>query len=95
MAKRFAGVVSGLSANAVDGFFEYGQLPPGVMFLANGNVFLKTIAQFKEGSPLVAFCLEDGMPLEISDTDMVRLFSGSFEVTPSLSPVSGDTTESN
>ena len=94
MAKRFAGVVSGLKSNAVEGFFEYGQLPAGVIFLANGTLFLKTVAQFEEGSGLLAFCLEDGVPLKIADTDMVRLFNGSFEVTPSLTPFA-DTSESN
>jgi hypothetical protein len=94
MSKRFAGVVSGLSGNALEGFFEYGQLPAGVIFLANGTLFLKTIAQLEQGTPLIAFCLEDGAPLEIADTDMVRLFSGTFEVTPSLTPFA-DTSESN
>jgi hypothetical protein len=95
MSKRFAGLVSGFSENVRAGFLEYGQLPPGVLFYANGSLFLKTIAQIDKDAGLISFCLEDGMPLEIKDTDMVRLFSGSFEVSPSLTPVTIGASESN
>jgi hypothetical protein len=85
MSDRFAGIVEGRNADIVFGLVVYSQLPMGVVFRINGQLFLKTSASY-DGEHFLSFSLDDGNILEINPGDMVKIFSGTISIQPSLVP---------